>query len=63
MGGSPHFPYRNSIIQRAINLTWFEDKEDDGVVFYEYFAPIPFETIAFVLAVVRVESTRPYSGC
>ncbi|KAH9984988.1 hypothetical protein BJV77DRAFT_1162251 [Russula vinacea] len=53
LGGSPHFPYRNSIIQRAINLTWFEDKEDDGVVFYEYFAPIPFETIAFVLAVIE----------
>jgi Domain of unknown function (DUF6532) len=59
LGGSPHYPYRNSIIQRVVNLTWFEDKEDDGVVFYEYFAPIPFEAIAFVLMVVRVGIYAP----
>ncbi len=32
---------------------WFQNKEDIGIVFYEYFAPIPFEAIALVLTVVR----------
>jgi hypothetical protein len=53
IGGPPHYPYRHPIIQRVINLTWFEDKEDDGIVFHEYFAPIPFEVIALVLTVVE----------
>jgi hypothetical protein len=57
-GGRPHYPYRHPIIQRVINITWFQNKDDDGIVFHEYFAPIPFEVIALVLTVVRMESTR-----
>ncbi|KAH9984993.1 hypothetical protein BJV77DRAFT_141661 [Russula vinacea] len=53
-GGPPHFPYRHPIIQTVINRTWFEDKEDDGIVFHEYFAPmIPIEVIALVLMIIE----------
>jgi hypothetical protein len=52
-GGRPHYPYRHPIIQRVINITWFQNKDDDGIVFHEYFAPIPFEVIALVLTVIE----------
>jgi hypothetical protein len=53
-GGTPRYPYRHPIIQTVINLTWFVDKEDDGIVFHEYFAPmIPIELIAFTLTVIE----------
>ena len=61
-GGRPNYPYRHPTIQKVINLTWFQDKEDDGVVFYDYFAPIRVETIALALTAVRTESTLPCSG-
>jgi len=32
---------------------WFQNKDDIGIIFHEYFAPIPFEAIALVLTVVR----------
>lgn len=33
--------------------------DDDGIVFHEYFTPIPFEVIALALTVVRIEATCP----
>ena len=38
---------------------WFQDQDDIGIIFYDYFAPIPFEAIALVLTMVRSNS---YSG-
>jgi len=32
---------------------WFQNKDDIGIIFYDYFAPIPPEAIALVLTVVR----------
>ena len=52
--GSSHHPYRHPMLQKAINLTWFRDKDDDGVVFHEYFSPLSVPAIAFILTVVRV---------
>ena len=46
-------PYRNRIIQQAINIVWFNDRASDGVVFPNYFNPMPYEAIALVLTVVR----------
>ena len=61
-GGRPHYPYRHPIIQEVINIMWFRNKDDDGIVFREYFVPIPIEVIGLVLTVVRIESTRRYPG-
>ncbi len=38
---------------------WFQDKGDIGIAFHEYFDPIPFEVIALVAAVVRIDVSRP----
>ena len=53
-GGSPHHPYRHPALQKAINITWFQDKEDDGVVYHEHFSPMSVPAISFILAVVRI---------
>jgi hypothetical protein len=52
-GGRPSYSYQHPIIQKVINLTWFQNKDDDGIVFYEYFAPIQIETIALALTVIE----------
>ena len=46
-------PYRHRIIQQAINIIWFNDRSSDGVVFPNYFNPMPYEAIAVVLTAVR----------
>ncbi len=40
-------------------MTWFQDQDDIGIIFHEYFTPIPFEVIALATTVVRVEATFP----
>ena len=57
--GRPRYPYRHPIIQKVINVAWFDDRNDLGIVFHEYFNPIPFEAIALALTVVRIEVTYP----
>jgi len=52
-GKRPRYPYRHSIIQKSVNNTWFRNKHDIGIVFHEYFKPIPFEAIALVLTVIE----------
>jgi Domain of unknown function (DUF6532) len=46
-------PFRHRIIQQAINMIWFNDRSSDGVVFSDWFDPMPYEAIALVLTVVR----------
>jgi len=53
VGGNPRHPYRHPIIQKAINAFWFQNKDSDGIIFYEYFAPIPIQAIALVLTVIE----------
>jgi len=52
-GERPRYPYRHPIIQKIINITWFENQDDIGIVFHENFDPIPFEVIS--LAVTAIE--------
>jgi hypothetical protein len=46
-------PYRHPVIQKAVNIIWFNDRSSDGIAFYNNFNPMPYEAIALVLAVVR----------
>jgi len=46
-------PYRHPIIQRAINATWFRNKDDVGVVDHEHFSPMPISIIAITLTVIE----------
>ncbi|KAH9984999.1 hypothetical protein BJV77DRAFT_1034682 [Russula vinacea] len=52
-GGSPQYPYRHPIIQKVVNLTWFQNKDDVGIAFYDYFEPIPIEAITIALTVIE----------
>ncbi|KAH8987524.1 hypothetical protein EDB86DRAFT_2104177 [Lactarius hatsudake] len=45
--------YRHPIIQRAIDTTWFRNKDDVGVVNYEQFSPMPISIIAITLTVIE----------
>ncbi|KAI9451003.1 hypothetical protein BJY52DRAFT_135038 [Lactarius psammicola] len=48
-----HDPYRHPIIQRAIDTTWFRNKDDIGVADHEYFSPMPVSVIAITLTVIE----------
>ena len=50
-------PYRNLIIQRAINISWFRDKNDVGAQHHEHFSPMPERAIALTLTVVMITLT------
>ncbi|KAH9057235.1 hypothetical protein EDB87DRAFT_1686512 [Lactarius vividus] len=52
-GGRHHHPYRHPGLQKVINITWFQDKEADGVTYHEHFSPVSIPAIAFILAVVE----------
>jgi len=51
--GPSQLPYRHPIVQKAINITWFEHKDADGVIFHEYFSTMPIPAIALVLMVIE----------
>ncbi|KAI9447462.1 hypothetical protein H4582DRAFT_5138 [Lactarius indigo] len=51
--GGNHHPYRHPGLQKAINITWFGDKEADGVTYHEHFSPLSIPAIAFILAMVE----------
>ena len=44
--------YRNPLLQKIINVMWFQNRQDEGVVYNKYFHPMKAETIALVLTVV-----------
>ncbi|KAI9451007.1 hypothetical protein BJY52DRAFT_135147 [Lactarius psammicola] len=46
-------PYRHPIIQRAIDTTWFRNKDDVGVVDHGQFSPMPISIIAITLTVIE----------
>jgi hypothetical protein len=46
--------YLHPIIQKAVNVMWFQNKRDEGVQFTEMFKPFPIPAIAFVLTAVRI---------
>jgi len=52
-GGIPRHPYRHPIIQRAINIFWFQNQDSDGVVFHDHFTPMPIQTIALALTMIE----------
>lgn len=49
--------FRNKNIQKIINAMWFANKQDEGVVYHEYFNPFSDVALALVLTGVRFYST------
>ncbi|KAI9509440.1 hypothetical protein F5148DRAFT_753521 [Russula earlei] len=52
-GRTPRYPYCHPIIQKAINITWFQNKNADGIIFHEHFNPISIQTVALALTVIE----------
>ncbi|KAF8122192.1 hypothetical protein EV363DRAFT_1183461 [Boletus edulis] len=48
--------YENKIIQKAINISFYKNKRDEGVLYPEYFQPFPMAGVALILTVVSVEA-------
>ncbi|KAG1800498.1 hypothetical protein EV424DRAFT_1545734 [Suillus variegatus] len=41
--------YKSELLQDGINIMWFANRNDEGVVYPKYFYPIPVEVVALVL--------------
>jgi hypothetical protein len=52
--------YQHPIIQKAINILWFKNMDDDGMTFHEHFSPMPIPAIALVLTVVGINIVPDY---
>jgi hypothetical protein len=52
-GINRHYPYRHPIVQKAINVSWFRDKNDVGTINHERFSPMPVSAIALILTAVN----------
>jgi len=52
-GGTPRHSYQHPIIQEAINIIWFPNRDGDGVIFCEHFTPIPIKLIALALTLIE----------
>lgn len=44
--------YKHPIIQKAVNVMWFKNKRDEGIVYPDLFNPIPVHSIALILTAV-----------
>lgn len=51
------------IISAVIEAVWFEDLKSHGVIFSTLFNPIPLETIALVMTIVRFSISQLVSIC
>ncbi|GLB39847.1 hypothetical protein LshimejAT787_0705000 [Lyophyllum shimeji] len=45
--------YQNKLIQKVVNAMWFQDKQDEGVLFVDDFRPFPIPALALVLSVIE----------
>ncbi|KAG2152584.1 uncharacterized protein EDB93DRAFT_1137405, partial [Suillus bovinus] len=41
--------YKTELLQEGINIMWFANRNDEGIIYHKYFNPIPPEVIALVL--------------
>ncbi|KAH8989519.1 hypothetical protein EDB86DRAFT_1894696, partial [Lactarius hatsudake] len=46
-------PYRHPVIQKTVNVIWFNDRSSDGIVFQSSVNLMPYEAIALVLGVIE----------
>jgi hypothetical protein len=46
--------FKNKNIQNVVNAMWFSKKQDEGVIYHEYFKPLPDITLALVLTAVTI---------
>ncbi|KAG2145165.1 hypothetical protein DEU56DRAFT_899942 [Suillus clintonianus] len=45
--------YKTELLQLGINVMWFANRHDEGVIHHKYFNPMPVEVIALVLTTIE----------
>ncbi|KAG1747496.1 hypothetical protein EDD22DRAFT_958240 [Suillus occidentalis] len=45
--------YKMELLQLSINVMWFADQHDEGVIHHKYFNPMPIKVIALVLTTIE----------
>ncbi|KAG1750475.1 uncharacterized protein EDB91DRAFT_1244056 [Suillus paluster] len=45
--------YKTELLQLGINVMWFANHHDEGVIYHKYFNPMPVEVIALVLTTIE----------
>ncbi|KDQ60022.1 hypothetical protein JAAARDRAFT_711578 [Jaapia argillacea MUCL 33604] len=45
--------YKHEIIVKLVNNVWFANRHDEGVVYHQYFHPLPAPAIALLLTVIE----------
>lgn len=50
-------PYQHEVIQKVINIMWFNKRADEGILYSEFFDPMPVPAIALVLTAVSCSAT------
>ncbi|KAG2056157.1 hypothetical protein BDR06DRAFT_970285 [Suillus hirtellus] len=45
--------YKMELLQLGINIMWFTNQHDEGVIHHKYFNPMPVEVIALVLTTIK----------
>ncbi|KAG2100247.1 hypothetical protein BD769DRAFT_1677083 [Suillus cothurnatus] len=45
--------YKTELLQLGINVMWFVNQHDKGIVYHEYFNPMPIKVIALVLTTIE----------
>lgn len=54
--------YQHPIIQKAVNVMWFQNKRDEGIQFRNMFKPIPIAAIALVLTAIEANIDEWVTG-
>lgn len=44
--------YKTELIQDGINVMWFANRSDEGIIYNKYFNPMPIKVIALMLTAV-----------
>jgi len=45
--------YKTELLQEGINLMWFTNRNDEGIIYHKYFNPMPVKVLALVLTAIE----------
>ncbi|KAG1809660.1 uncharacterized protein BJ212DRAFT_1378814 [Suillus subaureus] len=45
--------YKTELLQEGINLMWFSNRNDEGLIYHKYFNPFPVRALALVLTAIE----------
>ena len=48
--------YNHPIIQKAVNIMWFKNKRDEGIIYSDLFDPVSVHSITLILTAVSISN-------